>query len=82
MAVKPGKEPVSETIHFVALADFDAPEAASSYVKGLSYRIRPGNTRLHELVFAKGGWLDKKQVKVVTGKPVATVVSTGKVKEK
>jgi hypothetical protein len=76
------KKPATGTIHFVALEDFTSPEPRSTYLKGLSYRIRPGNENLHELVFTKGGWLDKGQVQVVAEKPAATIVSTGKVKEK
>jgi hypothetical protein len=77
MAKKPYR---AWTIHFVALEDFTSPETNSTYLKGLSYRIRRGNDKLHDLVLGKGGWRDQGKVQVGTA-PAASVAGTATVKE-
>lgn len=36
-------------LQFVALVDFHSEETRSQYVKGLSYKVRPGNEKLRAL---------------------------------
>lgn len=38
------------TTHFVALTDFSSDEFKSQYLKGMSYKVRPGNEKLAKAV--------------------------------
>lgn len=53
-------------MRFVPLQDFFSPETASQYVKGMSYRVRPGNDGLARLARR---WLAEGKVFVPEERP-------------
>ncbi len=55
-------------MRFTALEDFYSPELKSSYVKGLSYTVRPGDVLLVKLVPT---WIDEGKVEL--GGPEAKI---------
>lgn len=52
-----------DPVHFTPIDDFSSDEFQSLYLKGMTYTIRPGNTRLAEAVER---WLAEGKVRLGT----------------
>ncbi len=63
-------------IHFRALETFDSEATRSTYVRGLTYTVRPGNELLARLVET---WIGEDKVEIIRPPDKARIGGHGKV---